>query len=362
MAWIATALLLGCAHAPVPSSGHGARDDTDGLGGSSTSGEAGPVAAPSSDAHRAGAAASPATIRIATGARRETDYRVGLDLAALVAPDAGVDLAILQTRGSADNLHRLSDDGRVDLAIVQYDVVQALIDEAARGNTAARRLVEPLRVVTPLYTQEVYVVVRQDSPMRTIADLKGRRINLGAAGSGSALTAASLYRKLFGATIASNDAVYLSDDEALAALTVDRSVDAVVVVAAQPAALFADMKPAARRYIKLLPFDPKAPTSRDALKVYFLATIHARSYPTWLAADVPTLSVMSFLFTTERHDETMAPELAAFAHALCTNLPRLQAEGHPKWREVALGERFGLHWPFARSTARAFSGCANASR
>ena len=48
----------------------------------------------------------------------------------------------------------------------------------------------------------------------------------------------------------------LTNEEALVKLTVDKSLDVVVVVAGQPAKLLVDMKPEARQLIKLLKFDP----------------------------------------------------------------------------------------------------------
>ena len=188
-----------------------------------------------------------ASVAIATGSSRATNFRIGRDLEQFVAPAAGIDLDVLATNGSADNLHRLADDPRVDLAIVQYDVLRAMSDEARGGDRRAARLIDPVRIVLPLYTEEIHFVVRRDSPLKTVDDIRGKRINLGVQGSGSALTATALYRRMFHAPVAPANASYLSDEQALAALTLDRSVDVVVVVAAQPAQLFSDMKSAGCR-------------------------------------------------------------------------------------------------------------------
>lgn len=49
-------------------------------------------------------------------------------------------------------------------------------------------------------------------------------------------------------------------------LDTDKSVDVVAVNAGQPAKLLVDMKPEARKLIKLLKFDPNQPASQDALR------------------------------------------------------------------------------------------------
>ena len=63
-----------------------------------------------------------------------------------------------------------------------------------------------------------------------------------------------------------------------------------VVVAGQPAKLFADMKPEARQFIKLLKFDPTRPRKPSARsKTYFPATIRPASYPNLVTEDMPAL-------------------------------------------------------------------------
>ena len=110
----------------------------------------------------------------------------------------------------------------------------------------------------------------------------------------------------------------------------------MVAVAGQPSKLLVDMKPEARNLIKLLKFDPANPASATALKTYFPATIRASSYPNLLAEDIPGAAVKAFLVT---YDYTMGgsvSRLRGFARSLCQNFPKLQAEGHPKWKEVQL--------------------------
>jgi hypothetical protein len=110
----------------------------------------------------------------------------------------------------------------------------------------------------------------------------------------------------------------------------------VVVVAGQPAKLLVDMKPEARKLIKLLKFDPANPASAAAFKTYFPATIRASSYPNLLPADIPGAAVKAFLVTYDYKLAGSVERLGKFARSLCQNFLQLQAEGHPKWREVQL--------------------------
>jgi TRAP transporter TAXI family solute receptor len=296
--------------------------------------------------------------KIITASERGTYIQIGRDLAKFVAPDAGIDLEVLPSAGSAENVQRLREEPGVKFAMVQSDVYQAFLDQADRGQREARRMISPLRVVMPLYDEEIYFIARADSKLEYMHEIKDAKINAGALRSGTALTATTLYRQMFGTPLPEANASFLSNEEALAKLVTDKSIDVVVVVAGQPAKLLADMKPEARDLIKLLKFDPNHPSSKAALTSYFPATIRANSYPNLLASDVPGLTVKAFLVT---YDYTMGftiNNLSRFAASLCRNFGRLRAEGHPKWQQVQLAlPDLGKGWLYYPPTARELRNC-----
>jgi uncharacterized protein len=119
------------------------------------------------------------------------------------------------------------------------------------------------------------------------------------------------------------------------------------------------MKPQARQYIKLLKVDESQPATQSAYRVYFPATIRAANYASWLDADVPALSVMSFLVTSNEHRGSFEPLLTAFAQSLCRNVDTLKTRGHPKWREVELGKQVGFRFAYASASETEFKRCAS---
>jgi hypothetical protein len=141
---------------------------------------------------------------------------------------------------------------------------------------------------------------------------------------------------MFGQPLPGANASYLSNEEALIKLTGDKSIDVVVVVAGQPAKLFADMTPEARKFIKLLRFDEKSAEGQRAAKTYFPASIRSSSYPSWISEDVPTLTVKAFLATYDYKTPHTLAYLNRFAEALCLNFDNLQSQGHAKWKQVKL--------------------------
>jgi TRAP-type uncharacterized transport system substrate-binding protein len=256
--------------------------------------------------------------------------------AKFVAPAANIELEVLPSAGSAENVQRLRFKPGVKFALVQSDVYQAFLDLAAAGNAEAGEMIRPLRVIMPLYNEEIYFIVRSNSPMNFVHEIKDAKINVGPLRSGTAMSATTIYRQLFGTALPDANASFLSNEDALIKLVSDSGLDVVVVVAGQPAKLLVDMKPEARKLIKLLKFDPANPASAAAFKTYFPATIRASSYPNLLPADIPGAAVKAFLVTYDYKLAGSVDRLGKFARSLCQNFPQLQAEGHPKWREVQL--------------------------
>ena len=306
----------------------------------------------------ASTAAAAVDYKIVTASERGTYIRIGRDLAEFVAPAADIKLEALPSAGSADNARRLRYEPGVKLALVQSDVYQSYVDLAAGGNAAARTLIRPLRVIMPLYNEEIQFVVRADSERNFLHEINNAKLNAGEQGSGTALTSATLYRLMFRQALPEASTSYLSNEEALAKLVTDKSVDVVAVVAGQPAKLFVDMKPESRKLIKLLKFDPNHASSKAVLETYFQANLRASNYANLLTTDIAGLAVKAFLVTYEFQRKETGTNLRNMARSLCQNFQALQEKGHPKWREVDLAlPELGRGWMYYAPTTRELRAC-----
>ena len=274
--------------------------------------------------------------KVVTADAKGTYYAIGQDLAKYVAPDAGIDLEVLPTDGSAANIKHLRYDPGVKLAIVQADVYQAFLDRAAGGNREAAAMIAPLRVILPLYNTEIHFVARANSPMNYLHDMRDAKINGGLVGSGAAFITHTLYRMMFGKPIPEANGSFLSNADALVKLISDESVDVVVVAAGQPAPLIANMRPEAQKFIKFLKFDPAHPSAKLPLTIYTQSLVRPESYPQLLKESFTTVAVGAYLVTYNFSQTDTPNNLARFARALCNNFSTLQSKGHPKWREVSL--------------------------
>nr|WP_257019646.1 TAXI family TRAP transporter solute-binding subunit [Streptomyces sp. TLI_235] len=124
-------------------------------------------------------------LRLATGPEGGPYNAFGRALAAATAGHAPA-VVPLATAASVDNLHRL-DDGSVELALAMADTAE----DAVRGrNSFARPL--PVSALARIYVNYTHLLAPADGPVRTVADLAGRRVAVGADGSGVQVVARRL--------------------------------------------------------------------------------------------------------------------------------------------------------------------------
>jgi TRAP transporter TAXI family solute receptor len=97
-------------------------------------------------------------------------------IAAIKAQDPSLEIEPINTKGSTENVARL-EAGTLDIALVQGEVVHEAL-------TGIGRAPANLKVLTAMYPTAGLFVVRADSPAGSIADLEGKPIAWGAAGSG----------------------------------------------------------------------------------------------------------------------------------------------------------------------------------
>ena len=280
------------------------------------------------------------SLRLLTGPQATAQHRVGGELARRLATAIGIPIAVIDTAGPGELLQRMRDESRpdgLDLALVQADVGQLYLHAALGGNRDATSWLVPLRVVAPLYREELHFIVRSDSPYQSLQDIRDAHINVGPIAGGTAMSVATLYPLLFDAAPAPDKLSRLSHEEALVKMLTDKSIDVVAVLSDQPAPLLANMQPEARRYIRLLKFDSGHSSTAAVSKVYGTSALRSTSYPRLLDHDLPALSVRLYLVAHGKMEGNVAQRLSRVGAAYCTEVSNLRSGGHPKWTEVARG-------------------------
>ena len=212
-----------------------------------------------------------------------------------------------------------------------------------------------MRVLAPLYAEEVVFIVRADSRLKFVHDLRGQRVNIGSGREGSSQTVQEIYRQMFGTAMTAPS--QLDKDAALAELVAFRSIDAMVLIDAQPSAWLASLNPRTARGLRLLRLDRKHPEDRRVLQEFQTSVL--RSGPGVKKGEgIPTLATMSYLVVSGK-DDADAKQLMDMVRALCRELPRLRAGGHPKWRELRPSVNQDTGWPVVASAQSALKNCVS---
>ena len=201
---------------------------------------------------------------------------------------AKVALEPVVTEGSVANIRQLY-DGSAEFALVQNDIARSAF--GGRGRFAGAPQPE-LRAVASLFPEAVHLVVRAKSGITGVADLKGKRVELGPDGSGTRANALAILNVSGIAVEALAAAGRAPLAEAAQALA-DGKTDALFVTIHAPATELQRL--AARTAVALVPIGP----SRELLDAGLVPlTLPAATY-NGQAAPVPTLAATALLVTRE---------------------------------------------------------------
>ena len=261
---------------------------------------------------------------LATGGTAGTYYPFGGAMAKIWNTKInGMNVTAQATGASGENI-RLINKQEVELALVQSDT----LDQAWNASTETFR--EPLKEMTTLavlYPEIVQVVVAADSPVKTIADLKGKKVGVGAPGSGVELNSRQLL-EAYGMTKDDISAQYLSFSESAEAFK-DKHIEAFVVTAGIPNAGIMDV--ATQNTIRIL--NIPADVSAKLIQKYpflTLTKIPANTYK-GLSEEVSTVAVNAVLVAGKNLKEEVAYNLTK---TLLENLEELGA-AHAKGKELS---------------------------
>jgi hypothetical protein len=259
------------------------------------------------------------TMNLMTGREKGTYYQFGLNLQQLVK-SKGIELGVLPSTGSIENLYAVFKRPQTQLGIVQSDVL-AFVSKV-QTNPTLQRIAQKTRMVFPLYNEEIHVLGRKD--ILDFDQLAGKRVAVGEEGSGTYLTA----RLLLEVTgIQPAELVMVGTDEALSRLKAGQ-VDAMFYVAGFPVKLFSDGVAEADG-LALIPIGNK-----KAAEYYLQTKIPAGVYA-WQHAEVATVAVKAVLVSYDFRNVD-CDSVGRFAQILHENIGWLREKGHAKWSSVDL--------------------------
>lgn len=253
-------------------------------------------------------------INVLTGGTSGVYYPLGVALSDIYAKGIeGARTQVQATKASVENLNLLQ-QGKGELAFALGDSVKF----AWEGNADAgfKAPLDKLRGLAAVYPNYIQIAASADSGAKTIADLAGKSLSVGAAKSGTELNA----RAILGAGGMSYDSLakveYLPFAESVE-LMKNRQLDATLQSAGLGVASLKDLSTSQPINIVSVP----AEIVEKLGAPYIAATIPAGTYE-GQAEDVPTVAVVNFLVT---HSDVSDETAYQMTKLLFENLPTMEA-------------------------------------
>jgi len=273
------------------------------------------------------------TMGLTAGSETGTYIKIARDIAK-IANDSGKMKLEVYPGGSIRNIDRIRNEPDYQFAIVQYDalVYKALITPSFRNL---------IRVIFPLYLEEIHILVRTDASINSLNDLAGKRVNIGREDTGPFITG-SIIKALEELTWRDS---YLLPQDALLAL-LENKIDAMIYTVGQPWGVALKMDASHAADIKLLSFES------EELAPYFpKSKIPANTYP-WQKEDVTLHATTAILVTYNYGPDPSKPRFAHYHKMIyelvglvTENLSTLRSQAHPKWQEIDPLDLSKVNWP-----------------
>jgi uncharacterized protein len=254
-------------------------------------------------------------INVLTGGTSGVYYPMGVALSQIYGkaiPNAKV--SVQATKASAENLNLLQ-AGRGEIAFSLGDS----LSDAWKGDEEAgfKAPLKKLRGVAGIYPNYIQIVASADSGIKTLADLKGKRISVGAPKSGTELNARAIF-KAAGLTYKDFAKVeYLPFGESVE-LMKNRQLDVTLQSAGLGVSALRDLATAIKIVIVPVPMDVVQKVGDPA---YQSGTVPANTYE-GQTANVPTAFVQNFLVT---HEGVPADTVYKMTKAMFEHLDQLLA-------------------------------------
>lgn len=234
-------------------------------------------------------------VTIGTGPTGGTYYPVGAGIAKIWNDNVPDMKASAQSSGGTRNNIQLMESGTA-----QVIFADGLHYDAFNGRDSYKGSPKKfMRAMVPLYTEAIHIVVRKGAGIKSLAELKGKRVSVGAVGGSVEFTADSLFKNA-GIDVSGIKKEYLGHSESVSALQ-DKQIDAAITVGA--IGISSVVEPMTLGICELIDVpDDVVEKMIKATPYYAPLTIPAGSY-SGQTADVKTFSSPNILAVDQKMDE-----------------------------------------------------------
>jgi TRAP-type uncharacterized transport system substrate-binding protein len=262
------------------------------------------------------------TVGIAGGQRSGTYMTFADELAQVLDDGDNLRIVPIVTYGAASNLDDLLYLKNVDIAVTQADVFEYFRTQRKVTNLEYR-----INYILRLPVSEVHILARKE--IKSIEDLRGKKVSFGPAGSASSLTGTIVFQRM-GVQV---EQALVDNATALQKLNTGE-IAGLVRVIGRPIDFFAKIPPNSGLHFVPIPF------SKTFADYYALGELSSKEYPTLVpeGQSVDTIAVPAVLAVfnwAKGHDRYRRVE--KFTESMFTKWDQfLQPPRHPKWRDVNL--------------------------
>ena len=263
--------------------------------------------------------------RIGTGGTAGTYYPVGGMIANAVSQPGKIIVTAQASNGSLANVTGIA-GGALESGFSQADVASWAF--TGKGVFEGKPNVPGLRLIANLYPESVHLVVRKGSGIKSVADLKGKRVALDEPGSGT-LIDARIILAAYGLKDADLKPEYIKPNQAGDKMK-DGAIDAFFFVGGAPAGAIAELATSGAG-IELVAIDgPQADAIRKSDPFFSTDLIAADTYKG--VGATKTLAMGAQWVTSDKADANTVYEItkALFSDATQKTL----AAGHAKGRFI----------------------------
>ena len=260
-------------------------------------------------------------LRFVTGGESGTYYAFGSVIAQHATNNAGINVVGLVGNGSQANVQELV-DGTADFAFCQSDVMAY----AYNGTNLFESKVEGFSTVAALYMEQVQIVTTNPA-IKTVADLAGKSVSIGAPGSGVYFNAIDVLGA-YGLTEDDIKPTYQSFGDSADALK-NGQIDAAFIVAGAPTTAIMDLSTTKAAYLVSLD-DAHIDELLAASPYYTKHIIPAGTY-NGQDADVTTVAVGAVILA---RDDVSEDAIYALTADIFDNAPDL-ISSHAKYGELS---------------------------
>ena len=279
-----------------------------------------------------------------TGGTAGTYYGYGGILGNQIKTSSGITVNVVSTDGSKANILGI-EQGNYQLGTVQSDVMAYAY--AGTRSFEKEGKIDSFRVIGGLYAEAVQLVT-MDPEIKSVADLKGKKVSIGAAGSGVYFNAIDI---LGAAGLKETDIQpqYQSFSDSADALK-DGKIDAAFIVAGAPTPAIQELCTTAKAY--LVPIDGAvAEALMKASPYYTTYKIPAKTYD-GQTEDITTVTVKATLIVSTSASED---DVYNITKSIFDNIDTITS-AHAKGAELSLeNATSGMTAPFHAGAAKYFA-------